>query len=905
MANKTKLSDILAEKGLPINFQYGGKAPEELTGREVKKQPGQRAKKLRDIYYNTLSTANTEFPYWYTRKWNEQEGEVDVIRRAESLKCAFSHLTPNIFPGEKLVMQKTNYYRGSFPMPWLSEGFFVAKEDELYKEALERGSASAGELSKFGTGGGNVVKSFGKVISIAGKFGMRQEEIPVLVKLAKEWVGRSVDDLGHKYEQMVPGYQIKENIMKSLICMFDSGFTLPQGREVINYYYPLEYGYDGLIEMAKECKDKVAGNADGDGIAGMDRLYFYEAVRIVIEGIQNWILNYAKFARGLVEATKEEIQKQEYVEIAECLEWIAHKQPRTFREALQMTYLIHIAVLNEDAISGMSPGRVGQVLYPWFEQDIEAGRITEEEVLELLELHRVKFTNIDCFASTGVVGGVLSGNTFNNLTIGGLKRDGSSAVNRLEYLIVEAGITLESPQPTLSCLYDEKLPEEFLLKCIECDKSGTGYPAWMNNRGAIEFMMNQYGPEGMTIEEARSVAIGGCLETSPCCWKVLTLNGKKYDVPGGAGQPTSVGIHFIANPKVLELVLTNGKDNRNGIQVYPPHNKKLETYEELFQQFKEYYALTCKVLEGTNNIQHDIWRKKNMAVVSSMLKPDCLDKGQHIGNLGYRYNATFNVESCGTINNVNSLVALKKLVYEEKKYTLDEVRDAMINNFGFKTAAEVGSYSLADQEKASDSTKYDELYGDCLLAPKYGNDDPYADSILKEYEEWFCKMTHNYESLYGKKMYACQISVSTHGAQGAATLASPDGRLAGTTYADASMSAYPGTDKNGPYALFTSATVWDHSTSQNSQMNLKIHPSAINGIEGAKKLLDLTRSYMRKGGFHIQYNIVDSKVLKQAQAKPEDYRDLLVRVAGFTQYWCEIGKPIQDEVIARTEYEGV
>lgn len=905
MSIKTKLADILAAKGLPINFQAGGTAPEELVDREVKKEPTERAKKLRDIYYNTLSSTNTEFPYWYTRRWNELEGEVNVIRRAEALKCAFSHVTPTIFPGEKLVMQKTNYYRGSFPMPWLSEGFFVAKEDELYKEALKRGSASAGELSKFGTGGGNVTNSFGNVVSIAGKFGIRKEEVPALVTLAKAWVGKSVEDLGHKYEQMVPSYQIKENIMKSLICMFDSGFTLPQGREVINYYYPLQYGFDGLIKMAEECKREVAGNADGDGVIGMDRLYFYEAVKLVVEGIQNWILNYVKEAKRLINITEEKVQREEYEEIANCLEWIAHNQPRTFKEALQLTYTIHIACLNEDAISGLSPGRVGQVLYPWFEQDLEAGRLTKKEALELLELHRVKFTCIDCFASTGVVGGVLSGNTFNNLSLGGLTKDGKSAANELEMLIVEAGITCGSPQPTLSVLYDEKLPEEFLLKCIECDKTGAGYPAWMNNQGGMQFILNQYSQEGMTVEEARSFAIGGCLETSPCAWKELTLNGKKYFIPGGAGQPTSVGVHFIANPKILELVITNGKDYRTNIQVYPPHNKKLESYEEFWNIYKEYYDITCDCLARTNNIQHDIWRKNNMAVFSSMLKPDCLDKGQHIGNMGYRYNATYNVESCGTINMVNSLAAIKKLVYDDKKYTLEEIQEAILNNFGFKTASEVGSYSLADQEKREDGSKYDKIYGDCLLAPKYGNDDAYADSILKEYEDWFCEMTHNYESLFGKKMYACQISVSTHGAQGAATLATPDGRLAGTTYSDGSMSAYPGTDKNGAYALFNSATIWDHTKSQNSQMNLKIHPSAIKGGEGAKKLLDLTRAYMRKGGYHIQYNIVDSKVLKDAQQKPENYRDLMVRVAGFTQYWCEIGKPIQDEVVARTEYEGV
>lgn len=905
MAVKTKLEDILAEKGIPINFQYGGKAPEEMVDREIQKEPTPRVKKLRDLYFQTLSSASMEFTYWYTRRYQELDGEISVVRRAEALKCAFSHLTPVIYPGELLVMAKANYFRGSFPMPWLSEGFFMVKEDELYQAALSSGRASSDELSKFGQGGGNVTKSFGNVVSLAGKFGMRAEEVPALTKVAKEWYMKSVDDLGQKYEKMVPEYPLKENIMRSIICMFESGFTLPQGREVINYYYPLQYGFDALIEMCDEKKGEVAGNADGDGVIGMDRLYFYEAAKLVLQGVQTWILNYAKEAERLAGITEDPVQKKEYAEIADCLNWIAHKQPRTFREALQLTYTVHITVLNEDAISGLSPGRVGQVLYPWFKQDIDSGLLTEDDVLELLECHRMKFTCIDCFASMGVVGGVLSGNTFNNLSIGGLTRDGRPGTNRLEMLIVEAGMRNATPQPTLSVLYDDKLPEEFLLKCIECNKIGTGYPAWMNNRGGIEFIHNQYQSEGMTLEEARAFAIGGCLETSPCCWKKLTLNGKEYEIPGGAGQPTSVGVHFIANPKVLELVLTNGLDERTGIQVYPPHNKKLETYEEVWETFKEYYSMTIDCLTKCNNIQHDIWRKNNMGVFHSLTKPDCLDKGHHIGNLGYRYNATFNIESCGTINMINSLVALKKLVYDDKKYTLDEIVDAVRNNFGFKTAEEVGSYSLKEQEKKEGGDKYDKIYSDCILAPKYGNDDPYADSVLKEYEDWFCAECRNYESLYGRKMYACQISVSTHGPQGAATLASPDGRLAGTTYADGSMSAYPGTDRNGAYALFNSATVWDHSMSQNSQLNLKIHPSAIKGVEGARKLLDLTRSYMRKGGFHIQYNIVDSKVLKDAQANPNNYRDLMVRVAGFTQFWVEIGKQIQDEVIARTEYEGV
>ena len=902
-----KLKEVLDDAGISMDLQSGGKAPEELTDREVKREPHPRVKKLKDIFMDTLSSANNEFTYWYTREYMMHDSEIPVVRRAKALKVAFSHLTPAIYPGELLTMHKASYFRGSFPMPWLSEGFYMAHEDEFYQEALKRGSASVDEHSKFGQGGGNVTKSFGKVVSIAGKFGMRQEEIPALLKLAKMWYGKSVDDLGNKYEKMVPEYKTKEQVMRSIICMFDSGFTLPQGREVINYYYPLEYGFDGIIKIAKEMKDKVAGKADGDGMVGMNRLYNYEAVILAIEGIQAWINNYAKEARRLEGITKDEKQKKEYKDIAERLEWIEHNPPRTFVEAFQLIETIHIGVLNEDAISGMSPGRIGQILYPYFEQDIEAGRITEDEVIELLELDRVVKTSIDCFASTGVVGGVLSGNTFNTLSVGGLDKNGQSAVNRLEYLILEAAASNAMPQSTIALLYDEKLPEDFLMLAMEVIKSGAGYPAFMNARIAHEFLMHQYGQEGMNIVDARAWAIGGCLETSACVWKPLHHNGKEYWIPGGAGQPTSVGVHFISMPKVLELVLFNGIDPRTKEKVYEPHNRKLETYEEVWDQFKLYWQKTCEVLAWTNNIQHDVWRKNNMAVFNSMLKPDCLDNGHLINELGYRYNGSFNIESAGTITLVNSLAALKKVVFEDKEVTLDEMKEAIKDNFGFKDAREVNSFSLADQEKKEDksSDKWEKLHFKSLQAPKYGNDDKYADEILLEWENFFCEDSRNYESLYGLNMYPCQISVSTHGAMGSATLATPDGRLSGTTFADASMSAYPGTDRNGPFALLNSASIWDHSKSQNSQLNIKIHPTAIKGVEGSKKLLDLTRAYMRKGGFHVQYNVVDSKVLKDAQANPENYRDLMVRVAGFTQYWVEIGKSVQDELIARTEYEGV
>jgi 4-hydroxyphenylacetate decarboxylase large subunit len=529
--------------------------------------------------------------------------------------------------------------------------------------------------------------------------------------------------------------------------------------------------------------------------------------------------------------------------------------------------------------------------------------MTDEDVIELLELYRIKITCIECFASAGVSGGVLSGNTFNNLSLGGQNYDGLSAVTPLEYLIIEAGMRNKTPQPTLSILYDEKTPEDFLMKAASCTKLGLGYPAWMNNQAGMNFMLRHYGPEGMDIVDARAWCLGGCLESSPGCFMPLHYNGKVTMIPGGASPTCGTGIHFVALPKILELVLTNGLDKRTGKQIYPDHNRKIDSYETMMDQWEKYIELTTDVLNKVNNIQMDLWRKKNMPVVNSLLKPDCFAKGRDIGAMGARYNATINFESCGTITFVNSLASIKKNVFDDKKFTIEEMTDAMINNFGFETAYQTGVFSPDSRISTENSPKYEEIFAACMNAPKYGNADMYVDSILRDYEYYMYDMTRKFRSYYGKPEYLCQISVSTHGPQGFITLASADGRLAGTTYSDGSLSAEDGTDKNGIYAIFESATVYDHSMEQNSQMNLKLHPSAVKGLNGTRKLLDIVRAYMRKGGFHVQFNVVDSETLRDAQVKPDSYRDLMVRVAGFTQYWCEIGKPIQDEVIYRTEYE--
>jgi len=885
-----------SEKIERFNYFGSNHSNETVSEREIIKKPTDRVDKIRNLFFETKSSASVEFTYWYTRKWEELDGEIPIIRRAEALKSGFSHLSPVIYPGELLVMGKASYLRGSYPMPWLSESYFMASEDKMYKEAQDAGKLSSDNATTWGQGGGNVTKSTGNVVSIAGKFGIRREELDILMKTAKKWHNKSVDDVGHKYEQEVPGYHEKEEIMRSLICMFDSGYTLPQGREVVNYYYPLQYGIDGIIEICIDSMKETAGKPE------MDRLYFYKAVKIALEGIKKWIVNYSIEAEFLASIEANTKQKSEYVEIAKRLKRLSSEPPISFKDALQLVWIFHCAILNEDAISGLSPGRLGLVLAPYWQYDIDNGIITEEETLELLECMRMKFTEIDCFASMGVVGGVLSGNTFNNLCVGGLTKDNKTAFNELENLIIESGMTCATPQPTLSLLYDEKTPEEYLLKGIECIKTGAGYPAWVNNQIAMEFLLNNYSEEGMKSEEARAWSIGGCLETSPGSWMPLTYRGKTYHIPGGSAPATSVGVHFLSVPKILETVLFNGIDKRTGRKVFEPHGFTLDSFENIWEAFKKYFSRSVEILTLTNNIQHDAWRKISPSLVNSFMKPDCLTNGKDIGNLGCRYNTTFNVEVCGGVTFVNSLASIKKNVFEDKNYTIENYKDALIANFGFKTAQETGSFSLIEQIETDEYAKWKHIHKASIEAPKYGNDNSFADDIYKEWQEWFCDMCHNYRSLYDKPLYACQISVSTHAPMGAVTLATPDGRLCGTTFSDGSVSAYPGTDKNGPYSLLNSAICYDHALAQNSQLNMKIHPSVIEGRQGSKKFLDMIRSYMRNGGFHMQFNIVDSRMLRDAQEHPENYQGLMVRVAGFTQYWAELGKQIQDEVIARTEY---
>lgn len=509
------LEDVLKSRGIDMA---------DVDAQDYKiPEPKESTKRLMEVYYNLKVTADMEAPYWYNRAWWENDGDVTIVRRAKAMAACLSHITPTILPYEKLVMNKTKNVRGAFPFPWVCASFFNAQAEALMNEVDAPAESEADSVSMVGAGGGNVTESYGNVISLAKKFGMRKEEIPVLVKTSKPWDGVSVEDISAKYAKFTPGYDLEQRIMESVICMFDS-WAIPQGREVMNYYLPLEYGFDRIIELCDEKIAEVMGEAGDDGIQGMSRGYYYVAMKEITKGLSAWCENYSKQAQYLASIETDPELKANYEKIQEVMGNIAHKKPSNFWEAIQMTICCHLGVVNEDPQSGQSIGRLGQVLQPFYEKDIEDGIMTDEDVIELLELYRIKITCIECFASAGVSGGVLSGNTFNNLSLGGQSYHGLTAVTPLEYLIVEAGMRNRTPQPTLTVLYDEKTPEDFLMKAASCTKLGCGYPAWVNNQTGMNFMLRNYGPEGMNLEDARAWCLGGCLESAPGCFLPLHYN---------------------------------------------------------------------------------------------------------------------------------------------------------------------------------------------------------------------------------------------------------------------------------------------------------------------------------------------------------------------------------------------
>lgn len=815
------------------------------AAREVKREPStERTKRLKQRYLEAELRLDLTWPCLITEYFKQTEGQPIVERRGGAFKYAMERLAPIIRDDELIVGCQTRYIRGSHPYPEFAVGWI--------KEELERGCDQKGEkIFQVGEGGG-IAKEHTFIV-----YNFTEEDRKVLEDLVAYWEGRSLECISRRYFREIGRGEELDNAESSLLVT-PMNFPTPEGRFVLDYEKVLTVGFNGILKEIKERKSRLQVVTIDD----YKKIVFYKAARDCCEGVISWANNYAYEAERLAKKESNPQRKKELEKIAEICRWVPANPPRTFYEALQSFWFTHLAGLIESGALGMSPGRFDQYMFPFYQKDREDGRIAREEAIELLECLRIKFSEIQRVASRAWEG-LSSGGLFQNMILGGITPKGDDASNELSHLLIETAITMQTVQPTLSIRYNDKVSEDFFLRGIELVKTGIGMPAWFNDSVAIPHFLKY---TQASLEEARDYAMGGCSE--------MQLPGNRYgiNIPG-----------FVNEAKCLELALNDGVDPVNGGQVGVKSGSIEEMdFEQLVEAYKKQQAHALTLQADFWNLVMGVHRESTPLIYCSVLTDDCIEKGLSMDDGGVRYKDSPTLLISGMINVANSLAAIKKCVFEDQAFALKQLKEALAANF--------------------EGDGYAEVHRKLLSVPKFGNNDDYVDSIAKRLYDEYYQEVFAHLNYFGVPYTPGALSISTHPIFGKACGALPDGRKAGVSLCDAGISAFPGTDTSGPTALILSGSKIDALPAMTVLFNMKFHPTALKGMVGSKSLLSLVKTFFDLGGWHIQFNVVDSQMLKDAQLHPENCRDLIVRVAGFSAYWVELSGQVQDEIIARTEF---
>jgi pyruvate formate-lyase/glycerol dehydratase family glycyl radical enzyme len=621
---------------------------------------------------------------------------------------------------------------------------------------------------------------------------------------------------------------------------------------VVDFEKVLNHGLNRLI---KEAEEELAGIRFTDTIDTVRKAHFLQAVIISLKGIIQLANRFADLAAELALKETDRVRKAELQRIAEICKRVPANSARTFYEAMQSFWFTFLVVQQGTA----SAGRFDQYMYPFYQRDIDKGETSEAEVLELLQLLRIKDMHLMPTPLHGAKRQQYAGFAkWHNFTIGGVTPDGQDATNRLTYLILEAARRTRTPHHTITLRVHEGTPKELMIKALEVVKTGVGMPAFIGDKAYVEWLLSR----GIPLELARDYVMAGCIEVS---------------LPGHSRQPKCT---FLVPPKILEIFMNNGVDPRTGLEIGPfkVNLEGFETFEDLVSAFKEYLAYFIHLAAELINV--DIACAVDYASpIDSALMADAITQGKSLMERRMLYENGGAISLCGMINVVDSLAAIKKLVFDEKKITMTQLAEALRANW----------------------KGYDELRSLCLAAPKYGNDDDYVDSIAADLYRFYAETVPTVKTVYGEKFIPVAISITSQWAGGTITGATPDGRRDGEVLADGGASPMRGRDINGPTAIIKSASKIDQVRFQSVLLNMKFHPSALGSAEDLEKLATLIKTYFSLGGKHVQFNVASRETLLDAQKHPENYRDLVVRVAGFSAYFVQLSKQVQDEIIARTE----
>lgn len=614
----------------------------------------------------------------------------------------------------------------------------------------------------------------------------------------------------------------------------------------------------GAAAIIDSCKEELR-NLQYYGNDCIEKKYYWEAVILVYEAWIRYANRYSALAEEMAAETGEP-RRSELLEIAAICRKVPQFPAETFREAVQCFWF---AFLNVCPSPTAAAGRFDQYMYPYYKKDLQEGRITEEDALELLEIIRLKdmkLNRVSGKANRKKNSGMAK---WHNWTIGGVDEQGNDAANPLTSLLLKAALDTKVPHHTCTLRVHKDTSLDLIVEGLEVVKAGLGLPAFVGDESYIKFFTDH----GCSIEEARNYCMTGCLDGN---------------IP--AVTRTQTVIMFVV-AQVYDIFMHNGYCPYSGeiVGLKTGDVNAFKTYEEYEAAFYKQLDYLLHLAAERNNIEMVFQRNLFPDPFRSSLMKDGIKNGKDLLNRRFNFDNASVLCAVGAINAADSLTAVEQLVFKEKKYTMKQLMQAL----------------------DADWEGFEDMRQDFLNAPKYGNNMNAPDRKAAEIYSFFAKCLGGIQHAYGGNVIATAISITAHQPGGLAVGALPDGRKAGTILADGSMSPMHGMDKNGPLAVLQSAMKINQDEYQATLLNMKFHPSAVKTKEDMYKLAQMIKTYLTNGGKHVQFNIIDKDTLMAAQESPEKYEDVVVRVAGYSAYFNALTKEIQDEIIERTSYENV
>ena len=617
-------------------------------------------------------------------------------------------------------------------------------------------------------------------------------------------------------------------------------------------------GFLDLKNDIRQALEKLDYFNDREAYAKSEEL---KAMDIAADAMLLYARRYADLLEQEAGKTTDTTRKAELLEMAAICRRVPAHAPQTFHEALQHYWFIHIGVITEvNPWDSFNPGRLDQHLWPFYQKELKAGTLTEEKAKELLEAFWVKFNNHPAPPKIGVTAKESSTYTdFALINLGGVKADGSDAVNPLSYLILDVIEEMRLLQPSSMIQVSKKNPDRFIKRTARIIKTGFGQPSVFNTDAIVQELLNQ----GKSLEDARNGGASGCVET------------------GAFGTESYILTGYFNLTKVFEITLHNGTDPMTGkkIGLETGDVTQFNTFDELMDAFKKqlHYFIDIKI-KGNNLIDSVIMENLPVPFLSLFID-DCIANAKDYNAGGARYNTSY-IQGVGLGTLTDVLTSIRYNVFEQQKYTLAQMLEAA----------------------AADFEGYDKLRNDLLNhTPKYGNDDDYADAQTVRIFNLFYEAVNDRPTVKGGHFRINMLPTTSHVYFGSVTGATLDGRKARKPLSEG-ISPFQGADRKGPSAVIRSAAKIDHLKTGGTLLNQKFNPSLLEDEKGLDALVQLIRTYFRMDGHHIQFNVVTAETLRDAQKHPEDHKDLIVRVAGYSDYFNDLGEELQNEIIRRTEH---